>query len=78
LGDSLQIDDLKVWRDIYYLDPQGLSRSWEMPAPLGESEFALLGDNQPVSIDSRNWESGVGRRAILGLVYRAPWTRERR
>ncbi len=69
VGISLEINDLKVWRDIYYLDPQGLSRDWQMDCPLGPNEYALLGDNQPVSVDSRQWEPGaVKRNAILGLV----------
>jgi type IV secretory pathway protease TraF len=69
LGAGLQISDLKVWRDIYYLDPHGLSRDWQMERPLGPHEYAVLGDNQPVSIDSRQWEpSAIKRKAILGLV----------
>src|SRR5204863_9106384 len=66
---NLQIDDLKVWRDIYYLDPRGLSRDWQAERPLGANEYALLGDNQPVSVDSRIWLlAGVLRTAIRGLV----------
>jgi hypothetical protein len=77
-GAGVEVTGLRVWRDAYYLDPQGLPRPWKMSAPQVKGEFALLGDNQPVSIDSRTWEAGwVGRRAILGLVCRAPWARER-
>jgi len=66
---SMKVTDLKVWRDLYYLDPHGLSRDWQMDRPLGPHEYAVLGDNQPVSIDSRQWEpSAVKRKAILGLV----------
>ncbi len=73
-GLHLEIADLRVWRDIYYLDPQGLSRPWESPAPLGDREYALLGDNQPVSIDSRHWQpAAIPRSAILGHVYRPFW-----
>ncbi len=71
----IQIDNLKVWRDVYYLDPQGLSRDWTAGARLGADEYFLLGDNQPVSIDSRHWEPpSVLRRAIVGHVYRSFWT----
>jgi type IV secretory pathway protease TraF len=64
----LEISDPKVWRDVYYLDPQGLSRDWQMGEPLNADEYFLLGDNQPVSVDSRHWPSGVSRTAIRGLV----------
>jgi len=66
---ELAITNLKVWRDVYYLDPSGLSRDWQAERPLAADEYALLGDNQPVSVDSRQWPGeGVARSAILGLV----------
>ena len=72
---GLEIDELRVWRDIHYLDPQGLPRPWTTSAPLPAGQFALLGDNQPVSIDSRHWEpAGIPRHAILGHVYQPFWT----
>jgi Signal peptidase, peptidase S26 len=73
-GVGLHVDRLRVWRDAYYLDPDGLSRPWESPSPLADDAFGLLGDNQPVSIDSRHWEPpGIQRRAILGVVYKPFW-----
>jgi hypothetical protein len=75
---ALRVDQLRVWRDVYYLDPQGLARPWKMGALLADSTYALLGDNQPISIDSRHWEPpGVSRRDIRGLVYRPFWARPR-
>jgi hypothetical protein len=77
-GLGMQISDLRVWRDIYYLDPAALDRPWEAPASLPEVHFALLGDNQPVSIDSRHWEPpGVPRSAILGRVVLPFWRQTR-
>jgi len=74
----LELTNLCVWRDVYYLDPQGLSRPWQLPNALGKNEYALLGDNQPVSIDSRQWDSpGVPRSALLGHVYRPFWASRR-
>jgi hypothetical protein len=71
---GLEVNDLRVWRDIYYLGPQGLPRIWSVAAKLGADEFVLLGDNQPVSIDSRHWQSPtVARIHILGRVYRPFW-----
>ncbi|HMC11529.1 MAG TPA: S26 family signal peptidase, partial [Pirellulaceae bacterium] len=73
--ETLDLTKLCVWRDVYYLDPQGLLRRWAVTAPLAADEFALLGDNQPVSIDSRNWgPPGVSWQAIVGRVYRPFWT----
>lgn len=73
-GLEAEVEQLRVWRDIYYLDPQGLPRAWQSPSALPAAHVALLGDNQPVSIDSRHWDSpAVSRRAILGRVYRAFW-----
>jgi signal peptidase I len=60
-------DESKRWPDVHYLDPAGLPRDWTAPAPLAADEYFLLGDNQPVSIDSRHW-GGINRKAILGLV----------
>lgn len=75
---ALTLSELRVWRDIYYLDPLGQDRPWETDGPLAADAFALLGDNPPVSIDSRNWQAaGIPRRDILGLVQRPFWTSQR-
>jgi hypothetical protein len=70
-GIGLTIDNLRVWRDIYYLDPQGLPRRWQADSALPQWCFAALGDNQPISIDSRQWQPpGVPLSSILGRVCR--------
>jgi hypothetical protein len=72
---TLEVAQLCVWRDIYYLDPHSLPRTWE--TSLYPDSVALLGDNSPASIDSRHWEPpGIPRSAILGRVYRAFWAAE--
>lgn len=77
-GLHIDFHEPRVWRDLYYLDPQGLSRRWELPTQLGNDEYALLGDNQPVSIDSRHWQpASIPRSAILGHVYQPFWTTHR-
>jgi signal peptidase S26 family len=69
-GIGLNIHQLRVGRDVFYLDPRGLPRRWQADGPLAANTFALLGDNQPVSIDSRHWEApGISRANILGRVY---------
>jgi hypothetical protein len=73
-GTGLEVSDLRVWRDIYYLEPKGTGRNWQAEAPLPKGKLALLGDNASVSIDSRQWLSGVPGTSIRGLVYRPFWT----
>lgn len=57
---------VQVHRDVYYLDAHGRGGSWKSHH-LGGQQFGVLGDNPPVSIDSRVWD-GVEREAILGRV----------
>lgn len=67
---EIHLDDLRVWRDIYYLDGDGLDRGWKAPGALAANEIGVLGDNQPISLDSRQWERvGVPRDRWLGVVY---------
>jgi hypothetical protein len=63
-----RLQELQVLRDIYYLDPHNRGDVWQ--PPLGADEYALLGDNPPLSIDSRVWERGIKRDDILGKVWR--------
>ena len=71
---DVEVSRLRVWRDVYYLDPVGLPRTWRVEAPLPSRSYALLGDNGPVSIDSRNWPAaGVPQSAIRGRVNRPFW-----
>jgi hypothetical protein len=72
-GMSMEVSELKVWRDLYYLDPEDTGADWEAERPLAAGSYALLGDNIPVSIDSRQWSQGVARDSIRGIVYRPFW-----
>jgi hypothetical protein len=69
---EFDVTHLQLYRDIYYLDPAGLGSDWRgdsAPAFLGN--FLLLGDNPPISIDSRHWPAGgVPRSQILGRICR--------
>ncbi len=70
-GLSLVIHRLQVFRDLHYLDPQGLGRDWSAAAPVANDEVLVLGDNVPISRDSRHWQQpGVSSRLILGPVLR--------
>jgi hypothetical protein len=74
-GLTVMLEHLKVWRDLYYLDPQGLSRPWDEPSPAELRGLFLLGDNPPVSIDSRHWQpTRVELANVLGRVLPAFWT----
>lgn len=68
-GGQLSITHLRVWRDIYLLEPNGTERDWEMDEALGDEQYLLLGDNPPVSIDGRHWQgAGLARSQMRGVV----------
>ena len=68
-GMSIEIRRLQVFRDLYYLDPHGLGRDWTAPARLDSGQVLVLGDNVPVSRDSRQApRAGVPRDLWLGRV----------
>lgn len=50
-GEGADLEDLQVWRDIYYLSGQTRS-SWTIPA----GNYFMLGDNTQDSSDSREWK----------------------
>ncbi len=72
-GAMLDVADLVVWRDLYYLHPRGSNQPWLADAPLRASEFALLGDNTTISTDSRAWSEGIPASELLGTVYPPFW-----
>ena len=63
--------DIRLYRDIYYLDPARAGWKWTAKEPLGQREFLLLGDNAPISVDSRHWQpQGINSKYLLGRVLR--------
>jgi hypothetical protein len=72
-GLDLSVDELRVWRDVYYLAPDGTGHDWKLSLEPGPKTLALLGDNTSVSIDSRHWASGVLPSSVRGVVYRPFW-----
>ena len=81
-GETVQIKDGKVYindkelkSDVYgitdYIDYPGIA---EEPITLGDDEYFCLGDNRPVSQDSRYKEVGpVKRSIIVGKVWIRIW-----
>ena len=65
-GLKVQVSELKVYRDVYYTNGKGRHGVNE-PCPLGDGEYFMLGDNSPVSLDSRSWvNAAVSREQLLG------------
>ena len=64
-----RLSQLQIFRDIYYLDPQGANQDWQAAHVLEQDEYFLLGDNAPVSQDSRTTNWRVRRQHLLGRVF---------
>lgn len=75
LGTGVTVLHLKIYRDVYYTD--GLSQSPARPFGVGEpyrlgtDEYFVLGDNSPVSNDSRFWSDSpvVPGSMLLGKPF---------
>jgi signal peptidase I len=75
LGGSMEVRRFRIYRDIYYTgNPnQGLRRPFGIDTPyfLKADEFFVLGDNSPISNDSRFWEKSpvVRGDSLLGKPF---------
>ena len=64
-----RLNRLQIWRDVHYFDDVENHFTGERPRQTKDAEFFVLGDNVPVSVDSRHWESpAVTRSQIIGIV----------
>jgi signal peptidase I len=68
-GPQLEIDQVRLYRDVFYTHPIGVRARWgiERPYRLQEDEYFVLGDNSPASDDSRSWPAGPGVRSEMLL-----------
>ena len=74
-GGALSVSNLKIFRDVYYTSalgsiprhPYGVNE----PYALKDDEYFVLGDNSPVSNDSRFWPGSpvVPRSMFLGKPF---------
>lgn len=63
-GLDVRVDQLKLYRDVYYTTPRsrnGVNRPFE----LEQDQYFVLGDNSPVSHDSRRWDDAAVHRSLL-------------
>ncbi|HEV3416617.1 MAG TPA: signal peptidase I [Pirellulales bacterium] len=56
IGLKVLIAQLQIWRDVYYTPP--ISSATSTVCHLGLDEYFVLGDNSPISRDSRSWTGG--------------------
>jgi len=73
----LKVTNLRIYRDIYYLDPLNTGRPWKSSEPIAPGFIAVLGDNAPASTDSRQAEEGLPVKRVIGAVYRPFWATAR-
>ncbi len=72
---GVELRDLKLFRDVYYTPPASgpanLPGTQVVQYRLGADEYLMLGDNSPVSADSRSWfeEPAVTRELLAGKPF---------
>jgi len=72
-GLEAELDDVSVFRDVYYIAPQEetATRKLGSAGVNGTDEYYVLGDNSPVSEDSRTWPLGraLGGDLLVGKPF---------
>lgn len=57
-GLRAEVGNVQLFRDVYYTTTSG-DRAQSRPLTLGPDEYFVLGDNSPISKDSRSWAAGM-------------------
>ncbi len=66
-GAAISLSDLRLYRDVYYT-PKNSANGKQFE--LGPNDLFVLGDNSPVSVDSRCWPSpGVPLDSLIGKPF---------
>jgi signal peptidase I len=69
IGTAVFLSKLEVLRDVYYVPATGSGQPASPCYRLGPDQYFLLGDNSPVSVDSRQWQpAGVSGNVLMGRV----------
>ncbi len=63
----LDLNRVRLARDVFWLGADYSADRWEFRGGSGDKDYLLIGDNQPVSRDCRQWGVGIGREAMLGV-----------
>lgn len=70
---QVRLTDVRIYRDIHYLGPHNLEEAYRFPQPAQPQHVLVLGDNVPISEDSRYLDGpGIPFSAIRGKVKLAP------
>ncbi len=65
---GVTINRIQIWRDLYYLAADGLPGT-SQTINAGPGDYVLLGDNVPISVDSRHWEHPtISAKQIIGRI----------
>ncbi|MBT6153854.1 MAG: hypothetical protein HOK71_20395 [Planctomycetaceae bacterium] len=68
-GLNVGVSEVKLFRDVFYTRGRGVN-AIEQPYQLGDNEYFVLGDNSPVSLDSRSWSDGaLSGRLFIGKPF---------
>ena len=69
VGGSVQINELRLFRDVYYT-PGRRTNAVDTPCKIPAKCYFVQGDNSPVSSDSRSWPNPfVPHRLLLGKPF---------
>jgi signal peptidase I len=70
-GLGVVVDRLRVYRDVYYTEPAFAASRGASSLVLGDDEYFVLGDNSPISEDSRTWTEDrfVSLKSLVGKPF---------